>query len=83
MDKVVGKLSGHGEIVGHLSGNRVIKGSVNIDSLSPYTGEYEATPSWDEQVFGTSGYRMVDDFTVHEIVKQEVSNDAGGLTLSI
>ena len=49
----------------------------------PYTGEYESTPSWIEQIYGTSGHSMLDDFTVHSIVKQEAPNAAGGLTLSI
>ncbi len=90
---VSGTVHGSGEIVGgfpdgdeikaHLSGGNSIRGTVSISSVPPYVGEYEATPSWDEQVFATRGYRMTDDFTVNEIVKQEVSNAAGGLTLSI
>lgn len=49
----------------------------------PYTGDYETTPSWEEQDFATAGKSMQRDFTVHGIVKQETSNEWGGLTLSI
>lgn len=51
--------------------------------VNPYTGEYESTPSWKEQVFKTNGLSMTRDFTVHSITKQEAPNAAGGLTLSI
>lgn len=48
-----------------------------------YEGLYEATPSWDEQVYPTADKVLFDDFTVHSIVKLEVPNIAGGLTLTI
>lgn len=49
----------------------------------PYTGEYVSTPTWGRQVYGTNGRLMTDDFTVEGIVKLEVGNSAGGLTLTI
>lgn len=50
---------------------------------TPYTGSYESTPSWDEQVMATRAKTMAEDFTVHRITKLEVGNAAGGLTLTI
>lgn len=49
----------------------------------PYTGAYEAIPSWDVQTFETAGRTMRYDFEVESIVKLEVDNDAGGVTLTI
>ena len=49
----------------------------------PYEGEYEAVPSWQQQVFPTAGRTMRRDFEVEEILKLEVDNEAGGLTLTI
>ena len=49
----------------------------------PYTGSYDSTPSWDEQVLATRAKTMADDVTVHSITKLEVGNAAGGLTLTI
>lgn len=49
----------------------------------PYTGEYSATPSWDAQTFATRGRTMREDFEVEGIVKLEVDNASGGLTLTI
>ena len=77
MDKIIGKLSGGGRIAGHLSGNRVINGSVNISSIAPYTGAYEADALFTEQVFPTRNKRMTDDFTVHAINYTEAPNDWG------
>lgn len=82
MDKIIGKLHGGGEIVGHLSGNRIIKGSVNVSSITPYTGAYEADAMFTEQVFPTMSKRMTDDFTVHAINYTEAPNDSG-ITVTI
>lgn len=49
----------------------------------PYTGAYEAIPSWEQQVFPTAGRTMRNDFEVEGILKLEVDNEAGGLTLTI
>ena len=49
----------------------------------PYTGEYEAIPSWEQQTFPTAGRTMRRDFEVDGILKLEVDNEAGGLTLTI
>ncbi len=49
----------------------------------PYSGAYSATPSWDVQTFPTEGRTMREDFEVEGIVKLEVDNASGGLTLTI
>ena len=51
--------------------------------LEDYEGPYEANPTFSEQVFSTTEKVMTDDFTVNGILKLEVDNDAGGLTLTI
>lgn len=63
-------------------------GAINIQSVVmiggyPYEGSYTAQPSWEDQVFPTKTYKMLDDFTVNKILKLEVGNEAGGMTLSI
>lgn len=67
MDKIVGKISGGGEIVGHLSGGNSISGTVRISGIAPYGGRYEVTPSEVEQVLPTRGKRMMSDITVNPI----------------
>ena len=57
-------------------------GIVDIGGI-PYTGEYVSTPSWETQTYETFGRVMMDDFIVDSIVKLEVDNPSGGLTLTI
>lgn len=61
----------------------VVTVSSGISIGKPYTGAYEATPSWDVQTFKTAKLTMKQDFTVYDITKLEVANDSGGLTLTI
>lgn len=42
-----------------------------------YKGEYEVTPSTEEQVLPTKNKSMRNDVTVKEIPTYEVSNDSG------
>ncbi len=49
----------------------------------PYSGSYDITPTWEKQVCPTQGKTMVKDLAVESIVKLEVGNTAGGLTLTI
>lgn len=49
----------------------------------PYQGEYVSTPSWETQTYETLGRSMSNNFTVNSIVKLEVDNSSGGLTLTI
>lgn len=55
---------------------------VSVDAPT-YEGPYEATPSWSEQTFDTANHLMLDDFAIRSIQQLEVSNTAGGLTLTI
>ena len=48
-----------------------------------YEGEYEITPDQSEHVMQTKGKLMHDDMTVHKIPYQEVSNNSGGITVTI
>lgn len=48
-----------------------------------YEGPYEVTPNFTDQVLETAEKMMSDDMVVKEIPVAEVSNPAGGLTLTI
>ena len=48
-----------------------------------YDGEYEVTPSSEEQVLATAGCSLTDDITISSIPYYEVSNDYGGTTVTI
>lgn len=48
-----------------------------------YDGEYEITPSLDEQTLETANKTMLDDVTVHQIQITRTSNPEGGLTVLI
>ena len=50
----------------------------------PYTGDYEVTPTvGEETILQTKGKRMTDNVTVTGIPIAEVSNAAGGKTITI
>lgn len=52
--------------------------------VSPYLGAYDVTPAVRErQILPTQGKRMERDVTVHAIPYAEVSNAAGGKTITI
>ena len=52
--------------------------------IPTYEGEYEVTPQVDKPVvLHTKAKRMNDDVTVKKIPQYEVSNAAGGKTLTI
>lgn len=48
-----------------------------------YDGPYEVTPDFEDQVLETEDLLMSDDVIVKEIPVAEVTNPAGGLTLTI
>lgn len=62
---------------------QVSQGGINILTYPAYEGEYEATPTAEEQVFSTEGTSMLSDFTVHATPYSEVSNPEGGETVTI
>lgn len=51
--------------------------------VEDYEGPYNAVPSWNDQTFATADRYMTEDFSVDSILELEVTNDAGGLTLTI
>ncbi len=51
--------------------------------LPEYEGAYSATPSWQEQTLATANRVMRNDLSIEAIVKLEVINESGGLTLTI
>lgn len=56
---------------------------METSDLPEYEGAYTATPSWQEQTLATSNRVMREDFEIEAIVKLEVINESGGLTLTI
>lgn len=63
-----GGLTPVGSLSGRLSGNSVVYGVIRQSNDTPYyTGEYEATPNTEIQIFDTQGYRMSQNFTVNPI----------------
>lgn len=58
--------------------------ATNRGSLLPYyEGEYEVTPTPDEQELATANKSMHRDVLVHAIPYHSVTNEAGGYTVSI
>ena len=55
----------------------------NAQKIIYYDGEYEITPSLDEQTLETANKTMIDDVTVHQIPITRTSNPEGGLTVLI
>ena len=49
----------------------------------PYEESYTVIPTTSEQVLETKAKTMLDDLTVTEIPYQQVTNEAGGFTVSI
>lgn len=48
-----------------------------------YDGEYEVTPSTEEQILKTANKSLNEDIKVKNIPYFEVSNNAGGITVTI
>lgn len=56
---------------------------INHSDLPNYTGDYEVTPTVEEQTLPTKNKSMRDDLVVHEIPYFETSNLSGGYTAII
>lgn len=86
---IIGTVSSKGKISGLVTTKTVLAnisvGPVEIvrRALPDYEGEYEATPTLEEQVMPTKNRSMLDDFVVHEIPYFETSNPSGGYTAII
>lgn len=70
-----------------MSENIRLKISENIQEISdvePYKGEYEVVPKAHKPtILATAGKKMVENVKVLEIPYSQVSNDAGGNTITI
>ena len=56
---------------------------VAVDDLPVYDGDYSVIPAVTEQTLQTAHYLMSDDVRVEKIPYYEVSNNAGGATVTI
>ena len=83
--KLTGRLSSVGGLRGTLAGVGGLRGALSLGSGTtiPYTGEYEVTPTFDEQTLYTMGKTMSDDVTVHQIPVVRTTNPYGGQTVLI
>lgn len=72
------RIGGRTPVGASLSGVTVVAGAVPV-----YEGDYQVTPRVDAQVMATRDKRMADDLTVRGIPRYDVSNDVGGVTVSI
>lgn len=79
----VSTLQGFFQPVHSLSGilNRVVD---HVQPIDDYTGEYEATPTRETQIFSTLGLRMTDDFIVLPIPENYglIEWDGSAMTVS-
>jgi hypothetical protein len=57
--------------------------AIEVLAGDTYKGDYVAITRFSDQVFETKDKTMNDDFVVKEIPCAEVTNPAGGLTLTI
>lgn len=83
--KLTGRLSSVGGLVGTLSSVGGLRGTLSLGegTTPPYTGDYEVTPTFSEQMLLTKGKSMHDDVTVHQIPVVRTSNPYGGQTVLI
>ena len=85
--EVTAELSGDGAIIGSLSANISIGGTVtvpNIVETPTYEGDYEITPlAYYDVVLPVKGYKMAEDVTVSKVPYYETSNIFNGKTVYI
>ena len=87
--KLTGRLSPVGTLSGTLLQPQSLSGSIYRvvdynDKIEHYTGEYEATPTQDVQIFSTNGLCMTQDFIVNPIPSNYglISWDGSVMTVS-
>lgn len=80
--EVAGTISGELTPLQNVSGNLSIP-TERITPYIPYEGPYEVIPDFIDQTLETATKIMSDDVVVKEIPVAEVSNPAGGVTLTI
>ena len=85
--ELIGFISGAGRLTGFISGTGRLEGTLSFGRVNvpipSYTGEYEVTPHFEEQILLTNGKKMNDDVTVHQIPVVRTSNPYGGQTVLI
>ena len=61
-----------------------LNGRISVQpTATPYTGDYEVTPTVSEQTLQTAGRTMARDLVVHAVPYHETSNQSNGLTVHI
>ena len=85
---ITGRLDGACVLHGTLEARGQLTGTLTLPNLTPpvhpsYDGPYEVTPRFYEQVLETKEKLMIDDVTVDVIPVHEVTNPAGGITVTI
>jgi hypothetical protein len=56
---------------------------INVNPATFYEGEYEVTPKFEAQTLKTADRLLTKDVIIEEIPYAEVSNNAGGTTVTI
>ena len=56
---------------------------INLNPAPPYEGEYNVTPSFEVQTLPTAEKLLDKDVIIEEIPYTEVSNNSGGITVTI
>lgn len=79
------ELTINGTLHGTLSAIGLINGAVSQfnGEYPSYTGVYEVSPDFEQQVLATENRVMHDDVTVHAIQVESVTNPSGGQTVYI
>ena len=86
--EITGVLECFGDLTGAIDCSGQLDGVISLPDLTPpifpiYEGEYTVTPHFYEQSLETKEKLMADDVTVEVIPAHEVTNPAGGLTVTI
>ncbi len=56
---------------------------IHVDPAPPYEGDYEVTPRFEAQTLPTANRLLTEDVIIEEIPYAEVSNNSGGITVTI
>ena len=85
---ITGRIDGSCVLHGTIHSSGQLTGTISLPHLTPpiypvYEGEYSVTPRFVEQKLETKDKLMTDDVTVEIIPAHEVTNPAGGLTVTI
>ena len=85
---ITGRLDGALVLHGTIEARGQLTGTLTLPNLTPpihptYDGEYSITPHFFEQKLETKEKLMTDDVIVEVIPVHEVTNPAGGTTITI